>query len=68
MHIITESPPLATAIDVLFALGVEEVRDRREDSTDLLTIKEPTIYTPMCALRVLLLRVLNVHITHQMIS
>jgi hypothetical protein len=48
VHVIAVASSFAAAVDVLLALGVQEVSDRREDSTDSLSIEEPAIDVLEC--------------------
>lgn len=68
MHVIAVSTTFTTAINVLFALGIEEISHRRKMCIDLLPVEETTIDVLMRILRKLLLGVLHIYISDDMVA
>lgn len=68
VHVVAVASALAAAVDVLLALGVEEVGDRGEDSTDLLALEEAAIDVVEGVLGVLLVAVLDVDVAHDVVA
>jgi len=68
MHIVAITSSFATAINVLFALSVEEVSNRRKDGANLFAIQEPAIDMFQSIFRIFLITVFNIHVANDMIS
>jgi hypothetical protein len=67
VHIVAISAPLATAINILLAFGIKKVGHWRIDSTDLLSIEKPTVYTIQCILRIFFISIFHIDVAYDMI-
>lgn len=68
MHIIAIASSLTASIDILLAFGIQEVRNWRKDCTNLFAIEEPPIDILQSIFRILLITILDIDISHDMIS
>ena len=68
MHVVAVTSSLASTINVLLTLGIEEVSDRREDSADFLAIEKPTIDIVECIFGVLLVTILHIDVSYDVVS
>jgi hypothetical protein len=68
VHVVAVASALAAAVDVLLALGVEEVGDWGEDRADLLAVPEPAVDVLERVFGVVLVAVLDVDVAHDVVA
>lgn len=68
MHIVAVSSSLAASVDILLALGVQEVSYWWKYGTDFLPVEKSAIDIVKCVLRVFLVAVLHVNVADNMVS